>query len=563
MNRVNLLARLLKNKRTKKGIKVDNKKDVVKVKEVKSDKVWVKKNETPKPQEDVTSSLMKTKVITKVAEPIAEDKKQKKLRGSNQQERKENDEGMMSNFPKYTPLDMFHVLSQVKVTVPLLEMMRINEHKEKTIALIIDVAGNKTKQGSGKEVKDKEKEKEVEGIVSQIPPAYLGNSIHMFLENITPFFLSVDINGNTLRNYMIDSQASNNVMPIKIMEAMGLTLDTAQGKFYAMDSREVPVVGTIRALPYKLTQYLDKYLVMTILVADIPPHFGMLLSRKWSASMGGNMQCDFSFATFSIDGKDVKIERESKLPHMIEHGPIENMTCFIDSGIDEFRVEEFSSNCDKPIALIDTKIKQLSEFDDLWTMYFDGASSKEGFGADVLLRSPSGKKFRFSFTLLFECTNNVAEFEALLLGLRLAQKHGIKKLKAIGYSELVVSQTKSKYVSKNKRLKQYRNVVWDELESFDGFGIGWMERGQNKVADLLANIAVKPNDMSYVGISKVEVKTRPYVPDNIKNWNFFDNDDDILRFLNCVGDYEIKAIEFGAFVENIDGKDTIFGNEVI
>ena len=41
---------------------------------------------------------------------------------------------------------------------------------------------------------------------------------------------------------------------------------------------------------------------MSVLVVDIPPEYGMLLSRKWSAVMGGSLQCDLSFATFNIDG---------------------------------------------------------------------------------------------------------------------------------------------------------------------------------------------------------------------------------------------------------------------
>lgn len=62
--------------------------------------------------------------------------------------------------------------------------------------------------------------------------------------------------------------------------------------------------------------------------------------------------------------------------------------------------------------------------------------------------------------------NNVVEYEALLLGLKVIVKHGIKMLKVLGDSELVVSKIKEKYESKNKRLKQYRNVVLDYIEMF-------------------------------------------------------------------------------------------------
>ena len=73
--------------------------------------------------------------------------------------------------------------------------------------------------------------------------------------------------------------------------------------------------------------------------------------------------------------------------------------------------------------------------------------------------------------MTFTCTNNIVEYEALLLGLKVASKHNIKNLHVIGDSKLVVQQVKTAYASKNKKLKQYGNDVWDEIEVFDAFGI--------------------------------------------------------------------------------------------
>ena len=56
-------------------------------------------------------------------------------------------------------------------------------------------------------------------------------------------------------------------------------------------------------------------------------------------------------------------------------------------------------------------------------------------------------------------------------------------------------------LQKRRRLKQYRNAVWDQIEFFDAFGISWRDRSQNKMADLLENVTIKPKDMSFIGIS--------------------------------------------------------------
>ena len=53
-------------------------------------------------------------------------------------------------------------------------------------------------------------------------------------------------------------------------------------------------------------------------------------------------------------------------------------------------------------------------------MHFDGSRQLEGSGAGVVLTSPKGDKLAYVLQLHFDCTNNMAEYEALLHGLRLA-----------------------------------------------------------------------------------------------------------------------------------------------
>jgi hypothetical protein len=57
----------------------------------------------------------------------------------------------------------------------------------------------------------------------------------------------------------------------------------------------------------------------------------------------------------------------------------------------------------------------------IWKMLFDGASSREGVGAGVVFVSPTHKTMSLSYKLEFETTNNVAKYEALVLGLRAAK----------------------------------------------------------------------------------------------------------------------------------------------
>lgn len=56
-------------------------------------------------------------------------------------------------------------------------------------------------------------------------------------------------------------------------------------------------------------------------------------------------------------------------------------------------------------------------------------------------------------------------------------------------------QVRSKYATKNKRLKYYRNVVWGTIELFDDFSIEWIDRSKNLMVDFLVNVALKKDDV--------------------------------------------------------------------
>ena len=71
-------------------------------------------------------------------------------------------------------------------------------------------------------------------------------------------------------------------------------------------------------------------------------------------------------------------------------------------------------------------------------MFFDGACSKEAAGAGVVLVFPTQECIHLSFKLTFQVTNNIAEYEALILGLNTAKEMGIKGLKVFGDADLII-----------------------------------------------------------------------------------------------------------------------------
>ncbi|XP_042477702.1 uncharacterized protein LOC122059068 [Macadamia integrifolia] len=76
----------------------------------------------------------------------------------------------------------------------------------------------------------------------------------------------------------------------------------------------------------------------------------------------------------------------------------------------------------------------------IWQMFFDGAANHKGCGAGVLLITPEGLNMPMAYRLDFECTNNMAEYEACLMGLKAAISIGVKRLEVYGDSSIVICQ---------------------------------------------------------------------------------------------------------------------------
>jgi len=100
---------------------------------------------------------------------------------------------------------------------------------------------------------------------------------------------------------------------------------------------------------------------------------------------------------------------------------------------------------------------------EMWNMSSDGAVRKEGAGASVWINPPKVGTKLFSYKLTFDCTNNMVEYEALILGLKFLKELGAKRIAVHGDSDLVINKVKGIYQSNHPRLRGYRNLVLDLL----------------------------------------------------------------------------------------------------
>jgi ribonuclease HI len=123
-----------------------------------------------------------------------------------------------------------------------------------------------------------------------------------------------------------------------------------------------------------------------------------------------------------------------------------------------------------------------------WVMYLDDSLKLGGGGTGVLFISPRGQQLRYMLQILFEVSNNEAEYEALLHGLRLAVSLGIKRLLIYSDSLLVVQQVNKEWDINKDTMDAYVIEIRKLENKFSGLEIHHVIRNKNVGADVLSKL---------------------------------------------------------------------------
>jgi ribonuclease HI len=104
-------------------------------------------------------------------------------------------------------------------------------------------------------------------------------------------------------------------------------------------------------------------------------------------------------------------------------------------------------------------------------MHFDGLKLLHGSGAGVTLKSSKGGELSFVLQIHFPTTYNIAEYEALLHGLRVTKEIGVQYIMCCRDSDLVAQQVAGTYKARNEVTTAYRDEVDEMAKSFLGYYI--------------------------------------------------------------------------------------------
>jgi len=122
-------------------------------------------------------------------------------------------------------------------------------------------------------------------------------------------------------------------------------------------------------------------------------------------------------------------------------------------------------------------------------MYFDGSLMKIGAGAGLLFVSPLGVHMRYVIRIHFAASNNVAEYEDLVNGLKIAIELGVQRLDVRGDSQLVIDQVMKALSYHDLKMEAYCKEVCRIEDKFHDLELVHIARRYNKAADELPKIA--------------------------------------------------------------------------
>ncbi|XP_070041182.1 uncharacterized protein [Nicotiana tomentosiformis] len=155
--------------------------------------------------------------------------------------------------------------------------------------------------------------------------------------------------------------------------------------------------------------------------------------------------------------------------------------------------------------------EDITEAYDGWRMFFDGVSNFKGVGIRAVLVLETCQHYPVSTKLRLPCTNNMAEYEACILGLRLDIDINVQELLLIGDSDLLVHQVHGEWAAKNTKILPYLHCVQELIKRFIKIEFKHVPRIQNEFTDALATLSsmIQHPDKNFIDPIPIGIHKKP------------------------------------------------------
>ncbi|XP_030941748.1 uncharacterized protein LOC115966716 [Quercus lobata] len=147
---------------------------------------------------------------------------------------------------------------------------------------------------------------------------------------------------------------------------------------------------------------------------------------------------------------------------------------------------------------------------DKWTIQTDGSSAQKRGGVGVVITTPDGEVIKYGVHLKFPATNNEAEYEGILTGLRLGKALGAKNLLIQSDSKLIIGQISGEYEAKEERMQKYLKLTRQLTQEFDTVEFVLIPRSQNVGADEVSKLASSEEGKASTDMT-IEIQKHPSI----------------------------------------------------
>ncbi|VFQ96674.1 unnamed protein product [Cuscuta campestris] len=182
-------------------------------------------------------------------------------------------------------------------------------------------------------------------------------------------------------------------------------------------------------------------------------------------------------------------------------------------------------------AQVETRVEK-----DWWVMNIDGSSGSRSCGAGIVLITPEKFRIYYAIRFQFRVSNNEAEYEALINGLKILSKMGVSRVQVYSDFRLVVGQITGEFEAKEERMKRYRDLSLEMLRRFE-FKLEHIPRAQNAEADVLSKLSAESPE--YISkLATVEELVTPSLNSSEVIWVSADPLEWLDRLAKCIEDGE-------------------------
>jgi hypothetical protein len=254
-------------------------------------------------------------------------------------------------------------LCKLRITLPFIEVVKISQQRENILKLLDDPY-------------------EREKAVVTSPKQTQNQSTAKLRGKIPPFYISIENHDVSLHNFLVDIGATNNIMPLAVMEALGISFTKyyeTDESIFAIYSRKMLAYGEIKEFYAWITKSPHIITVFNTIVVYLPPTYGVVLGIYWTSMIEGYIMNDgICMMLLGKEGAMIKVPREPMKPFSFKKKDNELMEYYIDVGIGNYAILDMEHN--ESLEKFQDTENQESLFEGYWRMPFDGACSNFGSG---------------------------------------------------------------------------------------------------------------------------------------------------------------------------------------